>query len=112
MALGAALLAASLRALGQSYPPPDYYDTAIGKTGPALKSALHEIIKSHTVLPYTAGTTDTWDALKILDEDPANPLNVLLIYSGYSSPKSEQWTGSTGIWDREHLWPQSKGSWH
>jgi hypothetical protein len=23
--------------------------------------------------------------------------NVLLIYSGYSVPKSEQWTGSTGI---------------
>ena len=104
-----ALLAATLRAFGHSAPPLNYYDSAIGETGPALKAALHAIINGHTVLPYTAVATDTWDALKVLDEDPANPANVLLIYSGYTVLKSEQWTGSTGIWDREHLWPQSYG---
>jgi len=102
-------LAASLHAFGQAAPPLDYYDSAIGQTGAALKSALHEIIKGHTVLPYTATPTDTWDALKVLDEDPANAANVLLLYSGYSVPKAAQWTGSSGIWDREHLWPQSFG---
>ena len=105
--LFAALLA--VHAFAQSDPPVDYYDPAIGLTGDALKSALHDIIDGHTVLPYTATPTDTWDALKVLDEDPGNSLNVLLMYSGYSVPKSEQWTGSSGIWDREHLWPQSFG---
>ncbi len=45
----------------------------------------------------------------MLDEDPVEPLNVLLIYSGFSVPKSEQFNGDTGTWDREHLWPQSFG---
>ena len=33
----------------------------------------------------------------------------MLIYSGYSAAIAAQWTGSSGIWDREHLWPQSYG---
>ena len=61
------------------------------------------------MIPYTSTATDTWDALKLLDEAPANPLNVVLIYSGFSVPKSEQYNGTTGTWDREHLWPQSFG---
>ncbi|MEP7015121.1 MAG: endonuclease [Verrucomicrobiota bacterium] len=95
-------------AVAQSDPPLHYYDTAIGKTGTMLKSALQSIIRNHTVLPYTGGT-DTWTALKVLDQDPVNSNNVLLIYSGFTVPKSEQFNGSTGTWDREHLWPQSFG---
>ena len=91
MALVLAFLAASLRAFGQSAPPPNYYDTALGKTGATLKSALHEIIKGHTVLPYTSSAVDTWDALKILDQDPANAANVLLVYSGI--PRQNQSNG-------------------
>jgi hypothetical protein len=96
---GLVLLAALLavRAFAQSDPPLHYYDTTIGQTGAALKSALHEIIKGHTVLPYTSTATDTWDALMDLDEAPSDPASVVLIYSG------------AGKWDREHLWPQSYG---
>jgi endonuclease I len=61
------------------------------------------------VIPYTSTAIDTWDALKLLDEDPANPLDVILIYSGLAVPKSDQYTGPTGTWAREHLWPQSFG---
>ena len=96
-------------ALGDSDAPIHYYDAAIGKTGAALKSALQSIIRNQTVIPYTASTTDTWDALKVLDEDPLNSTNVVLIYSGLTHPKSDQYNGSTGSWDREHLWPQSFG---
>jgi hypothetical protein len=88
------LLATVFVAFGQSLPPVGYYDSAIRRAGAALKSALHGIIDGHTVLPYTATGTDTWDALKVLDEDPANAANVLMIYSGYSVAKWEQWTGS------------------
>ncbi|HEX8280834.1 MAG TPA: endonuclease, partial [Chthoniobacterales bacterium] len=93
----------------ESDAPIHYYDAAIGKTGPALKAALQSIIRNHTVIPYTAATTDTWDALKVLDQDPLDADSVLLIYSGLTALKSEQYTGSVGTWEREHLWPQSYG---
>ncbi len=97
-----------------SYDPPvGYYQSAEGRTGAALKSALHEIIRSHTVIPYTSTSTDVWNALKVLDEDPANPANVLLIYTGVSRSKSDtNGDGNTGTnesWEREHCWPKSFG---
>ncbi|MCX7626587.1 MAG: endonuclease [Candidatus Sumerlaeaceae bacterium] len=83
-------------------PPPGYYSTAEGLSGPALKNALHNIIKNHTVVSYTA----TEAALKVVDEDPNNTNNVLLHYKGTSVGKSS--FGSS--WNREHLWPQSLGA--
>ena len=49
-----------------------YYAAALGKTGPALKTALHGIISNQTKLSYSA----VWDALKVTDQDPANSNNV------------------------------------
>lgn len=97
-------------ASAQSEPPAAYYHAAIGKTGVQLKTALCQIIKTgHVQIPYTAGTTDTWDAVKSLDEDPGDSSRVLLIYSGFTDLKINQDTGSSGSWNREHLWPQSYG---
>ena len=97
-------------AFAQTAPPNTYYNSAIGLSGAPLKIALHDIIKNHTVLPYTDNSTDTWDALHEVDRDPANANNIILIYSGLSQPISEQDTGSgTTAWNREHLWPQSLG---
>ena len=107
-ALLVALLGAT-SALAQSDAPLHYYDNAIGKTGTTLKAALQTIIKGQTVVPYTSTATDTWDALKVLDQDAVSADNVVLIYSGLSALKSDQYDGSTGAWDREHLWPQSFG---
>jgi endonuclease I len=104
-----AAVAFARAALPQSEPPISYYDAAIGKTGLALKSTLQSIIRNHTVLPYTGSGIDTWAALKILDQDTLNSNNVILVYSGFSVPKSQQFNGDTGTWDREHLWPQSYG---
>ena len=95
--------------VAQSDPPNGYYDAAIGKTGAALKSALHDIIKGHTQLLYTSSSTDTWDALRDIDKNPANPAQVVLVYSGFLATAADQYNGQTGSWDREHLWPQSYG---
>ena len=84
--------------------PQDYYEDAEGKTGKALKQALHDAIDDHTQLTYS----QVWDALKTTDEDPANPNNVLLLYSGDSRSKNES-GGSTGDWNREHVWAKSHG---
>ena len=85
----------------------NYYDAAQGKTGTELRQALHSIIKGHTVIRYDSSSyVDSVDALGVLDEDPANNNNVILIYSGWPVPKSNY--GVSG-WDREHLWPFSYG---
>ncbi len=96
------------RAQSAAYDPPaGYYTAAAAKTGTDLESALHGIIAKHTVLTYSPGV---WDALEVLDANPADPANqVLLIYSGLSASIANEYHGgsSTGTWDREHLWCQS-----
>ena len=92
----------------EAAPPPGYYAAAQGQTGAVLRLALHNIIKGHTVLPYSSSTTnDTVDALGVLDQDPLNTNNVILIYSRRSDPKTN--FNISGGWNREHLWPDSYG---
>ncbi|WP_424190617.1 endonuclease I family protein [Actinokineospora sp. G85] len=82
-----------------------YYQAAIGKTGPALKSSLHTIIKTGAkALSYDT----VWTALKQTDEDPNNPANVVLLYSGRSQAKSTN-GGGADQWNREHVWAKSHG---
>ncbi len=91
-------------------PPAGYYSTAAGLSGAALKTALHNRIKGHTVLPYTSGSTDVWDALTVLDADPKNLANVLLLYSGESRSNAlREGSASGNTWNREHVWALSRG---
>ncbi len=91
--------------LVQSAVPTNYYASAEGKRGLALRTALHAIINAHTNIPYSTNIFDTSDALKVLDEDPGNTNNVLLIYA----QRSEAKTNFSTVWNREHLWPDSYG---
>ena len=89
-------------------PPAGYYSAAEGKRGAELRVALHAIIRNHHVIPYSSSSpNDTSDALRELDEDPANTNNVLCIYSGKSEAKST--FGISGGWNREHCWCNSYG---
>ncbi|WP_421384884.1 endonuclease [Bacillus salacetis] len=81
-----------------------YYQEAKGKTGSELKSALHEIIDDHRTLSYN----DVWGALRETDEDPANPQNVVLLYTGRSQSKLLN-GGGADDWNREHVWAKSHG---
>ena len=85
-------------------PTDDYYATASGKTGDALKTALHNIIDDHTEISYS----NVWAALRVTDEDPQNSNNVILLYTGRSQGK---YTNGSGIndWNREHVWAKSHG---
>jgi uncharacterized protein len=85
-------------------PEDDYYADAIGKKGEVLKAALHGIIDDHHQLSYS----EVWDALKVTDEDPTNPDNVILLYSGDSRSKDRN-GGMIGDWNREHTWAKSHG---
>ena len=103
----AALLLFFALGLLHAAPPPGHYDSAQGKSGQALRLALHDIIRDHRVIPYSGGATDVTAALKVLDQDSDNTNNVILIYSGRSDPKTK-FNAADG-WNREHLWCNSYG---
>ncbi|MGQ1908921.1 Ig-like domain-containing protein [Marinifilum sp. RC60d5] len=105
-----ALLSLSSLAFAQTSTE-EYYQSATGKTGNELKTALHNIIKGNTVLPYTSSEYDVWDALKETDEDPNDETKIILIYTGRSEDKSHQDNGSgdNDSWNREHIWAKSHG---
>ena len=80
----------------------DFYsglDTAA--TGTPLRNALRNLVGSHNVIPYTSSATDCWDALNVLEQDPEDALNVTLVYSLRSEPKSS--SGLASGWNREHV---------
>ena len=87
-----------------SSPTDTYYASALGKSGSALRSSLHAIIRNQTVLTYD----EVWEALKDTDQDPANSSNVIEIYSGRSIAKSDN-GGGVDQWNREHVWAKSHG---
>lgn len=89
-------------------PPAGYYAGAQGKSGAELKAALHDIIRGHTVIPYSSSSRpDTADALAVLDAPAGQSGVVQLIYS--RRLESVGTFGQSAGWNREHLWPNSYG---
>ena len=87
---------------GSDYTYTGYYLGVEGLSGDILKAFLHDLIDDHTVISYG----DLRQALQNSDEDPDNPDNIILLYSG-ASVKST-WD-SAATWNREHTWPKSLG---
>jgi hypothetical protein len=90
--------------------PAGYYDAVTGLSGPALLTALHNIIKAHTALTYSSTAT----AFQRTDKRPDG--NVWDVYSdvpGGAPPYEFAFGplgsgGSEGIaYNREHSFPQS-----
>lgn len=81
-------------------PSASYYSSVSAVGGAALRDQLHDIIDGHFVISYS----NLPDFFSVIDADPANPSNILLIYSDESIS-----TGSSS-WNREHLWPRSYGA--
>jgi len=105
-------------------PPTNYYKNAEDKQGNALKSALHKIIDGHITIPYTqSGNTDwhdgekmdVWEALTYTDsvcQDDEPKCGLLqLLYLSEIRPisKANRGSGKDDSWDREHVWPKSRG---
>lgn len=86
----------------QADPPEGYYDAITGTTGPTIKSQLTTLTNDAITRSYDQAR----NILQVTDEDPANPDNLILVYTGDSIVST--WTsGST--WNREHCWPRSLG---
>jgi len=90
--------------------PKDYYSSLDGKSGQALNNAITAIIADPTkVRAQTYG--DIWDILKEADVNPENNSQVWLLYVEKGRYKSLQQgsDGGVGKWNREHIYPQSRG---
>jgi hypothetical protein len=90
--------------------PAGYYNSINGLSGAALKQALQNIIAdSNVVQAHCYG--DMPDLLKEADHNPKNGNQVWLMYVETPRAKLDyQTTGSgTGKWNREHIFPQSRG---
>ncbi len=83
------------------------YYAGITGYGSTIKANLHTLIKNtHTTqYSYTALITQ----IPYTDEDPANPNNLIEIYTGWSVPKGDFGAGVTD-WNREHTWSKSHGN--
>ncbi|MFK8060886.1 MAG: endonuclease [Polaribacter sp.] len=94
-----------------------YNDVNLNLTGVTLKEELAtKIISTHTQFLFY---NQVWDASKATDVNPANSAEVLLIY-GYENGSDSDVTndrtrginnnsGSSGDWNREHVFSQSLG---
>jgi len=88
----------------------NYYSSLSGFAGQELKNAIQGIISDpNTVRAQNYG--DIWAILKEADQDPSNSLSVWLLYieEGRSKTLQQTSTTSTGTWNREHIYPQSRG---
>ncbi len=83
-----------------------YYAGVNTSTAAALRTSLHALIKASTKIPYTASTTDTWNALDFADEDPVDAGKILDVYKNTAYPKA---AGGNNYYNREHTWPNSYG---
>lgn len=87
-------------------PTPGYYGTVEATDSTTLRTTLHAASDDHTRFPESSGRTDTWEILKIAEENPNNSDNILDVCkkSGY-----ENFSGGNGPHNREHMWPKSYG---
>lgn len=91
--------------------PSGYYASLSGKSGTQLKQAVQDIIANPDVVrAHNYG--DITDILKKADQNPLNSNEVWLMYKEVSRSKFLfQDTGDgTGRWNREHIYPQSRGN--
>jgi endonuclease I len=86
-----------------------YYLSAYNLNGDALKKALHQITETtHTKqLTYK----ECWDAIGKADKGSKSN-TVICVYTGVEFNVTHRDGGSSGasvVWNREHVWPNSKG---
>ena len=87
----------------------DYYAELSNSISEWNRTAIGNLLQSthRTVLPYTHSTKeDVWDALIDLDAG-STPGTVKLIYKNTEVAATPY--GTSGYWNREHLWPKSHG---
>ena len=90
--------------------PENYYETLNGLSGPELRQALQNIIANPSVVRAQT-YADLVDMLKEADQNPLNSNQVWLVYTerGRSKIDFQTTSANTGVWNREHAFPRSRG---
>lgn len=92
--------------------PVGYYNAAQGLKGQNLKVALHNIIKNHTVIPYSG----LWTAFQKTDKKPNGKVWDIYSYKPVGAQPYEytfvtnqcgSYNSEADCYNREHTWPQS-----
>lgn len=90
--------------------PDGFYNSLEGLSGDALRQAIQNIIANPEVVrKHTYGDVTTM--LNQADQNPQNSNEVWLMYTeqGRAKYKFQSTASSTGSWNREHIYPQSRG---
>lgn len=89
--------------------PTSYYETMEGKSGETLRTAIRDIIAGPQVRAHNYGDVETM--LKEADQNPLNSNEVWLMYveKGMSTYRYQTTASNVGSWNREHIYPQSRG---
>mmetsp|Transcript_38460 Transcript_38460/g.115321 ORF Transcript_38460/g.115321 Transcript_38460/m.115321 type:complete len:747 (-) Transcript_38460:197-2437(-) len=85
----------------------EYYPPSLWLYDP---TQLHDLLQSthRAVVPYTSSAPDCWDALIALDSADGGAGNLVnQIYSSTNANAVD--AGQTHSWNREHVWPKSRG---
>ncbi len=90
--------------------PIGYYSPLEGLSGATLKQAIQDIIANPSIVhAHNYGDIET--ILKVSDQNPANSNQVWLMY--VEEPRSkidfQDSNSNIGKWNREHIFPQSRG---
>ena len=94
---------------GSYYDSIDFY--AMGGMNGALRKSLTSLIKPNDFYIYSGnGEGHLSEVLQEADEDPTNPNNMVYLYTRDSVAKTPGTVNSVVIWNREHVWCQSKSS--
>ncbi len=86
--------------------PASYYNKLLGLSNTALRDTLQAIVVNADTKGQNYG--DVWDMLEEADENPLDSTEVWLIYTETSIGKTEHVVDNVG-WNREHIFPQSRG---
>jgi hypothetical protein len=94
----------------QSTVPAGYYASLEGKAGAVLKQAIQDIIANPAIV-HAHNYGDIENILKLADVNPLNSNQVWLMYveQGRSKYKFQNTASNVGTWNREHIFPQSRG---
>ena len=76
-----------------------------------LRCTLHQVLRGHTMYPYSGAATNTWTILEAAQAVPGDPTRVIDVYRNraYTAISDRAGTGSGITYNREHTWPNSIG---
>ena len=85
--------------------PADYYSSAVGFNGTALREHIHTIIETGA---EAQSYSTVWNMCEDGDQNPKDASQVWQMYIEEGIAKTAHVSGSTG-WNREHTWAKSHG---